>query len=327
MTNVGTITVLSTNRQSSENASSLPSIFDYLAQDSLRAQLKPGILAGIKGLFSSKFPTAAIFRFLEKHFDLIFLLFQSTIEFHYLQRFSGSFSENFYGMKRVPINNSNPLLSFSQKIRSLITLVILPFIGERLTKIYEHLKINFSGSKNIFGWRFLLLRLFPFLRTFNYFAIILFQIGYTFSFIKFPSWLLLISGTRLEIFLSRCLQLLFWLPSTIGRILSLSLFLIQFLEICYKDEFGILLNKIINGNNKLINFEEFPLNKLPVNQQSLCRAGKCPICGQIRNEEAVLSISGYIFCYSCIYKFITLNGRCPVTSLPASINEIIKIYR
>jgi len=36
------------------------------------------------------------------------------------------------------------------------------------------------------------------LRTFNYFAIILFQIGYTFSFIKFPSWLFLISGTRLE---------------------------------------------------------------------------------------------------------------------------------
>nr|CAD2177448.1 unnamed protein product [Meloidogyne enterolobii] len=251
-------------------------------------------------------------------------------------------------MKRVPINNSNPLLSFSQKIRSLITLVILPFIGERLTKIYEHLKINFSNSKNIFGWRLLLLRLFPFLRTFNYFAIILFQIGYTFSFIKFPSWLFLISGTRLEMlncddfakielnkgrknkfnsFLSRCLQLLFWLPSTIGRILSLALFLIQFLEICYKDEFGIFLNKLINGNNKLINFEEFPLNKLPVNQQSLCRAGKCPICGQIRNEEAVLSISGYIFCYSCIYKFIKLNGRCPVTSLPASINEIIKIYR
>jgi len=60
--------------------------------------------------------------------------------------------------------------------------------------------------------------------------------------------------------LSRCLQLLFWLPSTIGRILSLALFLIQFLEICYKDEFGIFLNKLINGNNKLINFEEFPLN-------------------------------------------------------------------
>jgi len=51
MTNAATLTVLSTNRQSSENSSHLPSIFDYLAQDSLRAQLKPGILAAIKGVF------------------------------------------------------------------------------------------------------------------------------------------------------------------------------------------------------------------------------------------------------------------------------------
>uniref|UniRef100_A0A1I8BED3 Peroxisome assembly protein 12 n=1 Tax=Meloidogyne hapla TaxID=6305 RepID=A0A1I8BED3_MELHA len=271
--NDGTITVLSTNRQSNKNDASLPSIFDYMAQDSLRTQLKPGILAAIK--------------------------------------------------------------------------VVLPFIAERITKLYANIKNNSFGLNNIFGWRRLLLSLFPHLRAFHYFSIILFQIGYTFSFIKIPSLLLLISGVRLEIlnsddfarielnngrkntlsFLARCWRLLFWLPSTIGRILSLALFLIQFLEIFYKDELGIELSKIINGNNNLINFNEFPINKLPIDQQSLCRAGKCPICRQKRNDEAVLSISGYIFCYSCIYKFIILNGRCPVTSLPATTNEIIKIYR
>jgi hypothetical protein len=60
--------------------------------------------------------------------------------------------------------------------------------------------------------------------------------------------------------LARCWRFLFWLPSTIGRIISLSLFLIQFLEICYKDELGIQFSKIINGDEQLINFGEFPIN-------------------------------------------------------------------
>ena len=46
-----TITIMATNRQSSECDASLPSIFDYMAQDSLGAQLKPGILAAFKVVF------------------------------------------------------------------------------------------------------------------------------------------------------------------------------------------------------------------------------------------------------------------------------------
>ncbi|KAF7638714.1 Pex2_Pex12 domain-containing protein [Meloidogyne graminicola] len=304
------ISIISTNRQSNNCNNSLPSIFDYLAQDSLRKQLKPGILAAIK-LFSNRFPI-------------------------------GSFSENFYGMKRVPLNsNNNILLSFGHKIRSLITLVILPNIVERITLIYENIKNNSFQNNNNFGWRYFLLFFFPHLKAFNYFIIILFQIGYSFSLIKIPSWIFLLSGTRLEIinsnddfnknklnYLSRFWHYLFWLPSTIGKIFSFSLFLVQFLEICYKDELGILFSKIINEEKYFkIKLNEYPINKLPIDQQILCRTGKCPICKQLRINEAVLSISGYIFCYSCISKFILINGCCPVTSLPATKNEIIKIYR
>jgi hypothetical protein len=36
------------------------------------------------------------------------------------------------------------------------------------------------------------------LRAAHFLAVFIFQIGYAFSFIKIPSWLLLLSGTRLE---------------------------------------------------------------------------------------------------------------------------------
>ncbi|VDN58677.1 unnamed protein product, partial [Dracunculus medinensis] len=41
----------------------------------------------------------------------------------------------------------------------------------------------------------------------------------------------------------------------------------------------------------------------------------------------VLSVSGYVFCYFCINRYILEHKKCPVTFLPASIEDLIRLRR
>ena len=52
----------------------------------------------------------------------------------------------------------------------------------------------------------------------------------------------------------------------------------------------------------------------------------CPLCLDTRTNAAVLSSSGFVFCYPCIHTHVTENANCPVTLLPARIEQIRKIY-
>jgi len=52
----------------------------------------------------------------------------------------------------------------------------------------------------------------------------------------------------------------------------------------------------------------------------------CPICVDKRVNPAALSCSGFVFCYKCIHEHIIEYSRCPVTLLPASVEQIRKIY-
>lgn len=53
--------------------------------------------------------------------------------------------------------------------------------------------------------------------------------------------------------------------------------------------------------------------------------GHCPICGQPR-ENATAAPSGYVFCYRCIHSAVELNGRCPLTLMPTTVDSLRKVY-
>uniref|UniRef100_A0A1D1YUU7 Peroxisome biogenesis protein 12 n=1 Tax=Anthurium amnicola TaxID=1678845 RepID=A0A1D1YUU7_9ARAE len=52
----------------------------------------------------------------------------------------------------------------------------------------------------------------------------------------------------------------------------------------------------------------------------------CPLCSQKRVNPSVVEVSGFVFCYSCIFKYISQYKRCPVTLTPATINQIRKLF-
>lgn len=52
----------------------------------------------------------------------------------------------------------------------------------------------------------------------------------------------------------------------------------------------------------------------------------CPICEDNRTNPAALSCSGFVFCYPCIHNYVTENSCCPITMLPANLEQIRKIF-
>uniref|UniRef100_A0A0D9XKF6 Peroxisome biogenesis protein 12 n=1 Tax=Leersia perrieri TaxID=77586 RepID=A0A0D9XKF6_9ORYZ len=52
----------------------------------------------------------------------------------------------------------------------------------------------------------------------------------------------------------------------------------------------------------------------------------CPLCCEKRNNPSVLSVSGFVFCYSCIFKSVSQHNRCPITLMPATVEQIRRLF-
>ena len=52
----------------------------------------------------------------------------------------------------------------------------------------------------------------------------------------------------------------------------------------------------------------------------------CPACGQKRTAPALLAVSGYVFCYKCAFLAVSQHGRCPVTHIEASPEDIRRLF-
>lgn len=52
----------------------------------------------------------------------------------------------------------------------------------------------------------------------------------------------------------------------------------------------------------------------------------CPLCSQKRANPSVVTVSGFVFCYTCIFKYITQYNRCPITLMPATVDQIRRLF-
>ena len=42
---------------------------------------------------------------------------------------------------------------------------------------------------------------------------------------------------------------------------------------------------------------------------------KCPLCRSKRTNPCLLTVSGYVFCYPCIFSYLDKERKCPVTEV------------
>lgn len=52
----------------------------------------------------------------------------------------------------------------------------------------------------------------------------------------------------------------------------------------------------------------------------------CPLCSQKRTNPALISVSGFVFCYSCIFKYVSQYKRCPITLMPANVDQVRRLF-
>lgn len=105
------------------------------------------------------------------------------------------------------------------------------------------------------------------------------------------------------------------LGTMILRTLEFGGFFLQFLQ-WYQDS---------SASQKII--QQLPTPDPPKSDRNSSKYSNiCPICYQSFAIPTTLSISGYTFCYKCITKHLKKQQCCPVTNLPASIDDLVRIY-
>ncbi|VDP11609.1 unnamed protein product [Onchocerca flexuosa] len=112
--------------------------------------------------------------------------------------------------------------------------------------------------------------------------------------------------------------------SLLTQCITFGLYIIQFLDFYYNSDTG----ENFRTEQRIRNWKypSAPHKKLHENSVLLLETNKCPLCLQQRINDTVLAVSGYVFCYGCIYSFVEQKKKCPVTSLPANVDDLIKIF-
>ncbi|RCN33638.1 hypothetical protein ANCCAN_20535 [Ancylostoma caninum] len=122
--------------------------------------------------------------------------------------------------------------------------------------------------------------------------------------------------------LNRLWRFFLALPGVFSRLFGYGLFFVQFIDFMYNSDIGSqFTRKAFRGQ-----VPPAPHKLLTESSVLMLDTNKCPLCMRKRTNDTALSVSGYVFCYSCIHSHVNEFKTCPVTGLPATTNELIRLY-
>uniref|UniRef100_A0A7E4W5U1 Peroxisome assembly protein 12 n=1 Tax=Panagrellus redivivus TaxID=6233 RepID=A0A7E4W5U1_PANRE len=322
---------------SATTEATLPSVFDIWAQQSLSDSIKPA-LNQVVNFTSLWYPKKC--QNIKKYFDELYLGFSFILDGYYLRNYGGSFAENFYGIKRIDSKTNKPPVD-KNRMKSMFFITIWPYLRAKLDKLHERLTAISDQQRTRFTTLFL--KYYPYLKTVIGIATVIFQLAYVFNFAKTPAPFLWLAGCHLEKLtpadlmafdtlplhlqsggpLTRLWRFIVSIPAVFGRLFTYGLFFVQFLEYFYAsgtaDQFSTTHQR---GSPP-----KHPAKRLTEAEVLTLEVDKCPLCYRRRVNDTVLAVSGYVFCFSCIDGYVRREGLCPVTYLPATVNELVRLYK
>lgn len=336
-----------------------PSIFEVLAQESLMEAVRPALRHVVKILAESN---PSRFGFLWQCFDELYLLLDLVLQNHFLSHCSASFSENFYGLKRIPRGQGVPVcLGLTRKShwRSLLLLCLVPYLRAKVETTLarqrdeEDFSIQLAQTRSQRLYRVAVAAC-PYVSSAWQALVFCQQLLFVFGKARTHSPLLWLARVRLARLNAQDIrdmeqkrsntgnpadgsqvQIAWWLASqavrgvavSLSTSLSLGVFFLQFLEWWYSSD----------NQSTLKTLTSLPAPPPPLHlqvdsptftEESCSGSGtrNCPLCRRLRTNATVLSTSGFVFCYRCIYMYVKANHRCPVTGYPTELQHLIKIY-
>lgn len=328
-----------------------PSIFEVLAQESLMEAVRPALRHAVKVLAESN---PSRFGLMWRRFDELYLLLDLLLQNHFLSHCGASFSENFYGLKRVSRRRGLPV-GGTTHWRSLLLLCLAPYLRAKLEATLarqrdeEDFSIRLAQTRSQRLYRAAVVA-YPYVSSAWQAWAFCQQLLFVFGGAGTHNPLLWLAGVRLarlnardvrdmELKSSRtgrpaegsAAQRAWWLAAGAARgaavslssSLSLGVFFLQFLEWWYSSE----------NRDTVKNLTSLPAPPPPLHLRRDCGkddgpagGANCPLCRGPRTNATVLSTSGFVFCYRCVYAYVKANRRCPVTGYPTEPQHLVKIY-
>ncbi|XP_061557500.1 peroxisome assembly protein 12 [Phycodurus eques] len=343
----------------SSGARERPSVFEVLAQESLMEAVKPALRHAVEVLAESN---PSCFGFLWRRFDEFYLLLDVLLQNHFLSHCSASFSENFYGLKRVSGGHGPPVglgLRRKARRRSLLLLCLVPYLRAKLEATFarqreeEDFSIRLAQSRSRRLYR-AAVAAYPYVDSAWRAWIFCQQLLFVFGAVRTHSPLLWLARVRLARLTERdigdmeldarnrgippgdrTVHRAWWLmwqaargaAVSLSTSLSLGVFFLQFLEWWYSSD-----NRAAVKNLASLPVPPPPLHLHTADLEEDGRPDasadgtRCPLCRRLRVNATALSTSGFVFCYRCVYIYVKANRRCPLTGYPTELQHLIKIY-
>lgn len=309
----------------------LPSLFHVLAQDNLSSSLRSSY-DHIVRVLGNAYPGKL--EWLNKWKDEVYLVFDAIVQYVHLKSFAGSFSEHFYGLKRIKLGTKDTDVPI---VISLITLVILPYLKKKLDSIYDQIRYQGTTHPRSEPSKYFLEVYQMFLFT-NDIANFVFQCSYCVGSSavynlcnKFSGVQLIHSPPDTPIATTTSNQDSSVTKHTariIGSGLSLGAFFIQFLEYYYSRQTDSHSNSYLSRPTTVLSYKKRPpppdpslYSRIKSNRYN----GFCLLCHEKRVMDTVLSTSGFVFCYTCIRSYIVQHKQCPATGIPSSLDNLIQL--
>ncbi|GFT80489.1 peroxisome assembly protein 12 [Nephila pilipes] len=316
---------------------SKPSIFEIIGQENLIIALRSAFRHGFKVLaenYPEKFGT--IFRYFDEGYTVV----DSVFQYIHLRLKGGLFPETFYGLKRIPDPRSFDVSK--RKIASWVFLaVVFPYLQSQMELLYKNIREEYSnGNLNYKDFKrrlaLLYLKFFPIYNFFWEITVLGYYMAFALNKTRFHSPLMHVTSTTLTHLTMFDLSDDAWkeyIPESqqkkfttalwscmnifVGGVtltISVGAFLTQFINWWYYRE----------GNTA--SFAALPVPPPPSKWSYEEAVDNCPLCKKKRTNDTVLSSSGFVFCYPCIFHFVQENRKCPVTGYKSSLNQLVRLY-
>ncbi|XP_036004432.1 peroxisome assembly protein 12 [Fundulus heteroclitus] len=332
-----------------------PSIFEVLAQESLMDAVRPALRHAVKVLAESN---PSRFGVLWRHFNELYLLLDVVLQNHFLSRCGASFSENFYGLKRVCVGRGLPEgrglpaglgLRRGSRWRSLLLLCLVPYLRAKLEATLarqreeEDFSIRLAQSRNQRLYR-AAVAAYPYVSSAWRAWTFCQQLLYVFGVSRTHGPLLWLADVRLARLNAqdlremeqkpsgtqpppdgRLVQRAWWLMSQATRGVALSLSSSLSVGVFFLQFLEWWYSSENQSTVKAVTSLPAPPPPLHL-QEERGDQKNCPLCRTLRTNSTALSTSGFVFCYRCIHAYVKANRRCPLTGFPSEPQHLIKLY-
>ncbi|KAJ8667824.1 hypothetical protein QAD02_009487 [Eretmocerus hayati] len=307
-----------------------PSIFEIAAQKSLAATLEPAARKIIT-LLASVNPDK--YSWVYRWSDEIYLVFIASLQNYYLKNYSASFSETFYGLKRILFKESQIISDLDSKHLklSLIILALLPYLQRKIKKLESQTNEHSMTHKE--KWKSHLLQGYKITCALKEILTLYQYLLYLSNRSKYPTISLRLSSISLtyasdneEIGLIELLKKLGSgnfgatdglevLRLSIVRSIEVGAFFLQFLQWWNQEHYY---------NFSLTTLPIPPPPQIPDYAKQY--KGICPVCRKTPHIHTAVASSGFVYCYQCILLEIRKHKKCPVTGYPIDEDDLVRLY-